>query len=93
MDIRAAEISAILKQQIQNFGAEAEVRLAEKPSERVLGDIKAALRDVAKAEVNVDVKIDPALIGGLVVRLGHRMVDASLRTKLNAIRLAMREAR
>jgi F-type H+-transporting ATPase subunit delta len=72
---------------------EAEVRLAEPPSEKVLADIKSALREVAKAEVDVDVKIDPALIGGLVVRLGHRMVDASLRTKLNAIRLAMREAR
>jgi F-type H+-transporting ATPase subunit delta len=71
----------------------AEVRLAEPPSERVLEEIKSALREVAKAEVDVDVKIDPALIGGLVVRLGHRMVDASLRTKLNAIRLAMREAR
>ena len=72
---------------------EAEVRVAEPPSERVIADIKAALREVAKAEVDVDVKVDPALIGGLVVRLGHRMVDASLRTKLNAIRLAMREAR
>lgn len=71
----------------------AEVRLAEKPSDRVLDEIKAALRDVAKAEVDVEVKVDPSLIGGLVVRLGHRMVDASLRTKLNAIRLAMREAR
>lgn len=71
----------------------AEVRLAEKPSDRVLGEIKSALREVAKAEVDVEVKIDPSLIGGLVVRLGHRMVDASLRTKLNAIRLAMREAR
>ena len=72
---------------------QAEVRLAEEPSERVLGEIKSALRDVAKAEIDLDVKIDPALIGGLVVRIGSRMVDASLRTKLNAIRLAMREAR
>lgn len=71
----------------------AEVRLAEPPSERVLADIKAALRDVARAEVDLDVKIDPALIGGLVVRMGGRMVDASLRTRLNGIRLAMREAR
>jgi F-type H+-transporting ATPase subunit delta len=39
------------------------------------------------------VKIDPAIIGGLVVKLGSRMVDTSLRTKLNAIRLAMKEAR
>jgi F-type H+-transporting ATPase subunit delta len=72
---------------------QAEVRLAEPPSDRVLGDIKSALREVAKAEIELDLKVDPALIGGLVVRLGHRMVDASLRTKLNAIRLAMREAR
>ena len=31
-------------------------------------------------------KVDPSLIGGLIVKLGSRMVDASLRTKLNAIR-------
>ena len=71
----------------------AQVRLAEPPSDRVLNDIKAALREVAGAEVDVDVKVDPALIGGMVVQVGSRMVDASLRTKLNAIRLAMREAR
>jgi F-type H+-transporting ATPase subunit delta len=72
---------------------QAEVRLAEKPSDKVLNEIKSALREVAKAEVDLDVKIDPSLIGGLVVRMGSRMLDASLRTKLNAIRLAMREAR
>jgi F-type H+-transporting ATPase subunit delta len=71
----------------------AEVRVAEPPSDRVLDDIRAALRDVAKSEVDVDVKVDPALIGGIVVQMGSRMVDASVRTKLNAIRLAMREVR
>lgn len=71
----------------------AQVRLAEQPSAKILDDIKAALRDVAKADVDVDVKIDPALIGGLVVQMGSRMVDASLRTKLNHIRLAMKEVR
>ena len=71
----------------------AEVRLAEPPSDRVLKDIKAALREVANAEVDVDVKVDPNLIGGMVVQMGSRMVDASLRTRLNAIRLAMREVR
>ena len=35
----------------------------------------------------------PAIIGGLVVKLGSRMVDSSLRTKLNAIKHAMKEAR
>jgi F-type H+-transporting ATPase subunit delta len=71
----------------------AQVTLAEQPSPRVMDDIRSALRDVAKAEVDVETRIDPALIGGLVVKIGSRMVDSSLRTKLNSIRLAMRDAR
>lgn len=71
----------------------AEVRLAEQPSDRILDDIKAALRDVARSEIDLELKIDPSLIGGLVVKLGSRMIDASVRTKLNSIRLAMKEAR
>lgn len=71
----------------------AEVRLAEEPSPRVMDEIKAALRDMAQAEVDVAVRIDPSLIGGLVVKVGSRMVDASLKTKLNSIRIAMKEAR
>lgn len=69
----------------------AQVVLAEEPSDKVLTEIKAALRDVAKADVSLNVKIDPSLIGGLVVKMGSRMVDASVRTKLNSIRLAMKE--
>lgn len=71
----------------------AQVILAEAPSDAVLNEIKAALRDVAKADVSVDVRIDPSLIGGLIVKMGSRMVDASVRTKLNSIRLAMKEVR
>jgi F-type H+-transporting ATPase subunit delta len=56
----------------------------------------AALKDQLKAasggrDVALDVKVDPSIIGGLIVKLGSRMVDGSLRTKLNAIRLAMKE--
>ncbi|HEX2727227.1 MAG TPA: F0F1 ATP synthase subunit delta [Beijerinckiaceae bacterium] len=71
----------------------AQVTVAEPPSERIMGDIKSALRDVAKAEVDVDIRVDPGLIGGIVVKIGSRMVDASLRTKLNSIKLAMKEVR
>lgn len=71
----------------------AEVRLAEAPSEALLEEIRATVRDLAKSEVSLDVKVDPALIGGLVVKVGSRMIDASLRTKLNAIRLSLKEAR
>lgn len=72
---------------------QAQVTLAEQPSDKVINDIKAALRDVAQADVALDVKIDPNLIGGLIVKMGSRMVDASVRTKLNSIRLAMKEVR
>ena len=69
----------------------AQVTVAETPSEKVQGDIKQALKDVAGEKVAVDVKVDPAIIGGIVVKLGSKMVDASLRTKLNGIRTAMKE--
>jgi F-type H+-transporting ATPase subunit delta len=71
----------------------AEVTLADRPSDAQLAAIKDALASVTKKNVQVNVKIDPAIIGGLVVKLGSRMVDSSLRTKLNAIKLAMKEAR
>ncbi len=69
----------------------AEVTLAEAPSPARLDEIRAALREVAGKDVAVAIKVDPAIIGGLVVKMGSRMVDASLKTKLNSIRLAMKE--
>ncbi len=69
----------------------AQVTLAETPTEAHLAAIKETLNAVTKKDVQVDVKIDPAIIGGLVVKLGSRMVDSSLRTKLNTIKHAMKE--
>ena len=37
--------------------------------------------------------VDPSLLGGLVVRIGSRMIDASLKTKLNNLELSMRGLR
>jgi F-type H+-transporting ATPase subunit delta len=71
--------------------ATAEVTVAEPPNEAHLAAIKEALKAVTKKDVQVDVKVDPAIIGGLIVKLGSRMVDSSLRTKLNAIKHAMKE--
>jgi len=69
----------------------AEVTLADRPSEQHLDAIKIALNAVTKKDVQVDVKVDPSIIGGLIVKLGSRMVDSSLRTKLNSIKHAMKE--
>jgi len=71
----------------------AQVTVAEKLSDARLDEIRDALKAVTKKDVHVDVRIDPTIIGGLVVKLGSRMVDSSLRTKLNAIKFAMKEAR
>jgi len=69
----------------------AEVTLAERPSDQHLDAIKSALNTITKKDVQVDVKVDPSIIGGLIVKLGSRMVDSSLRTKLNSIKHAMKE--
>jgi F-type H+-transporting ATPase subunit delta len=71
----------------------AEVIVAEQLKDEHLTSLRAALKAVSGKDVDLNIKIDPAIIGGLVVKLGSRMVDTSLRTKLNAIKLAMKEAR
>ncbi|CCE07415.1 ATP synthase subunit delta, membrane-bound, F1 sector [Bradyrhizobium sp. STM 3843] len=72
--------------------ASADVTVAEPLSEKNLDALKAALKTVTGKDVALNVKVDPAIIGGLVVKLGSRMVDSSLRTKLNSIKHAMKEA-
>jgi F-type H+-transporting ATPase subunit delta len=72
--------------------ATAEITVAEPLKDEHLAALKSALKAVSGKDVDLAIKIDPAIIGGLVVKLGSRMVDTSLRTKLNAIRHAMKEA-
>jgi F-type H+-transporting ATPase subunit delta len=55
--------------------------------------LKEALAQQTGKDVILDVTVDPSILGGLIVKLGSRMVDASLKTKLNSIRHAMKEVR
>jgi len=71
----------------------AQVTVAEKLSDAHLAALSDALKSVTKQDVQVDLRVDPAIIGGLIVKVGSRMVDSSLRTKLNSIKFAMKEAR
>ena len=69
--------------------------LAEVTSAHPLGDDQiAALKTKLKArvgrDVSIDARVDPALLGGIVVRLGSQMIDASIATKLNTLAQAMR---
>jgi F-type H+-transporting ATPase subunit delta len=69
----------------------AQVTVAEPLGDAHRTAIQDALNSVTGKHVGLDVKVDPAIIGGLVVKLGSRMVDSSLRTKLNSIKHAMKE--
>ncbi|MFN0023595.1 MAG: F0F1 ATP synthase subunit delta [Parvularculaceae bacterium] len=57
-------------------------------TKRLRGEIE---RVVGKA-VNLSVKVDPELLGGMIVKVGSTMIDSSLKTKLNRLKSVMKEA-
>ncbi len=70
----------------------AEVTSAQALSDANVAALKGSLRSISGGQdVDLSLKVDPSIIGGLIVQLGSRMVDGSLRTKLNAIRTRMKE--
>ena len=66
----------------------AEVVSAHPLSDDQIATLKANLRNRAGRDVTVDARTDPQILGGIIVRMGSQMIDASLKTKLN--RLAQR---
>ena len=54
-------------------------------------ELKAALKGVTGKDVTINVAVDPAILGGLVVKLGSRQIDTSLRTKLSTLKLSLKE--
>ena len=68
----------------------AEVTAARPLSERQRQAVVDALRRALGGKIALEAKVDSGLIGGFVVRVGSRMVDGSLRTKLRRLQLAMK---
>ena len=68
----------------------AQVTSAVPLSEPEAASVTEALRKVVGQKVSVALTVDPSLIGGLIVRVGSRMIDSSLRTKLQRLQLAMK---
>lgn len=54
-------------------------------------ELKAALKGVTGKDVTINVAVDPAILGGLIVKLGSRQIDTSLRTKLSTLKLSLKE--
>jgi F-type H+-transporting ATPase subunit delta len=70
-----------------------DVTVAETLKPEHVEALRNTLTDISGGgEVDIAIKVDPAIIGGLIVKLGSRMVDSSLKTKLNSIRARMKEA-
>ena len=54
-------------------------------------ELKATLKSVAGKDVSIAVTVDASILGGLVVKMGSRQIDTSLKTKLASLKLALKE--
>lgn len=70
----------------------AEVTSAIALSDEQVAELKQTLKDSVGKEVQLQTRVDPSLLGGLIVKIGSRMVDSSLRTKLSNLRLSLKGA-
>lgn len=65
---------------------------AQPMSARQQKDLAAALKKASGQEVKITTRVDPALLGGLIVKVGSRMFDSSLKSRLEGLNLAMKES-
>jgi F-type H+-transporting ATPase subunit delta len=69
----------------------ADVTSATPLSASQLTTLAATLKAKIGKAVTLNQHVDPSLIGGLVVKVGSQMIDSSLKTKLTAMKIAMKE--
>ncbi|CAN5330253.1 F0F1 ATP synthase subunit delta [soil metagenome] len=69
---------------------QAEVTSAEALGAQHIGALKTALKETMGRDVQLSTRVDPAILGGLIVKVGSRMVDNSLKTKLQNLKIAMK---
>jgi F-type H+-transporting ATPase subunit delta len=86
-----AMIDAYLRKLAERRGeVTAEVTVAQPLDEARKAALSEQLRRAVGARVTVDIRVDPRLLGGMIVKVGSRMVDASLSSRLQRLRLAMK---
>jgi F-type H+-transporting ATPase subunit delta len=69
---------------------EAEITAARHLNDDEIAELKSVLKTGLGKEPRLHSRIDPTLLGGLIVKIGSRMIDSSLRTKLDSLRAAMK---
>ena len=93
---RLAELKKVIKAVKQLAAGHRGETTAEVTSAHPLADdqvakLKASLKArLGGADVIIDARVDPAILGGIIIRHGSQMIDASIRTKLNTLALAMK---
>lgn len=70
---------------------EADIASAVPLTDAQTEELKATLKAKTGKDISLNSRVDPALIGGLIVNIGSRMIDDSVRTKLNNLKMAMKE--
>ena len=68
----------------------AEVTSARPLDDAQIAQLKSQLGARVGRDIRIDARVDPNILGGIVVRLGSQMIDASIRTKLNTLATAMK---
>ncbi|MEZ0497202.1 F0F1 ATP synthase subunit delta [Sphingomonas sp. IW22] len=68
----------------------AEVVSAHPLTDAQVDALKQQLRTRVGRDVNVDLSVDPSLLGGLIVKIGSQMIDSSIKTRLNSLAHAMK---
>jgi F-type H+-transporting ATPase subunit delta len=84
-------IDAYLNQLAERRGeVTAEVTTAQPLNETQQNTLGEQLRRAVGRRVTVDLKVDPSLLGGMIVKVGSRMIDGSLKSRLHRLQLAMK---
>ena len=92
---RLGELKAVIKAVRQLAAGHrgettAEVTSAFPLNDNQVAELKANLKSRLGRDVAIDAKVDPAILGGIVIRHGSQMIDSSIRTKLNTLANAMK---
>jgi F-type H+-transporting ATPase subunit delta len=69
----------------------ADVTVAQKLNAAQEKELKAALKSVVGKDVAINATVDPSILGGMIVKVGSRQIDTSLKTRLSSLKLALKE--
>src|SRR5262249_37551421 len=88
----AEDMIKSFRQQLAQHRGEmaAEVQSAVALNDEQLAALRDKLQSTFGKDVRLNAKVDPSLLGGLVVKVGSRMFDSSLRTKLTNLKLVLK---